>query len=99
MPISARARERCGSSDVARKTSQASNDAPRAALSTPIFASSRSAPVNASVAISSDTVKPMPAMAPAPATEAQPTGGRTRPPLRRVTSHAAPRMPAGLPAT
>lgn len=70
-----------------------------AALSTPSFASSSSAPWKARLAISSDTVKPIPAIVPPPATAAQPTGGRIRPPLVRLTSAVAPTMPAGLPAT
>jgi len=46
-----------------------------------------------------DTAKPIPAMVPTPKTVAQPTGGRSRPRLRRVSSHDAPVMPSGLPAT
>ena len=53
----------------------------------------------ASEAISRDTMKPMPAMAPAPVTAAQPTGGRIAPRLTRVSSQAAPTVPAGFPAT
>ncbi len=53
----------------------------------PSFASSSCAPSKASVAISSETVKPIPAIVPPPATAAQPTGGRSRPRLSRVTSH------------
>ena len=56
-------------------------------------------PLKARVAISRETVKPMPAIAPAPATAAQPTGGRSRPRLSRVTSQDAPTMPIGLPTT
>jgi len=44
-------------------------------------------------------MKPMPATAPAPVTAAQPTGGRIAPRLTRVSSQAAPTVPAGLPAT
>ena len=43
-------------------------------------------PWKASVAIRSETVKPMPAIAPPPSTDAQPTGGRIRPRLSLVTS-------------
>ena len=50
-------------------------------------------------AISSETVKPMPAIVPAPATAAQPTGGRSRPRLSRVTSQDVPMIPTGLPST
>ena len=42
----------------------------------PTFASASWVPWKASEAISSDTMKPIPAMAPAPVTAAQPTGGR-----------------------
>ena len=63
----------------------------------PSFASSSSVPPNASVAISNETVKPMPAIVPPPATAAQPTGGRSRPPLTRVTSHVPLTMPTGFP--
>src|SRR5881398_2348560 len=38
----------------------------------------------------------MPAIDPAPATAAQPTGGRMRPALSFVTSQAAPMKPAGI---
>ena len=50
-----------------------------AALSTPSFASRSSSPSKASAAISSETVKPMPAIVPPPIVAAQPTGGRSRP--------------------
>ena len=63
------------------------------------FASASRLPWKASEAISSDTVKPMPAMAPAPVTAAQPAGGRTRPRLIRASSQAAATVPAGLPPT
>lgn len=55
--------------------------------------------MNASVAISSDTVKAVPAMVPLPATAAHPTGGRTRPPLTRVTDQVAASTATGLPTT
>ena len=84
---------------MARKTNQARTEAQSAALSTPSFASRRSAPSKASVAISSDTVKPIPAMAPPPAVAAQPTGGRSRPRLSLVTSDETPITPTGLPST
>ncbi len=48
---------------------------------------------------SSATVKPTPAIVPPPATAAQPTGGRSLPPVSRVSSHDAPRIPTGLPTT
>jgi hypothetical protein len=41
----------------------------------------------------------MPAMAPAPVTAAQPTGGRIVPRLIRTSSQAAATVPAGLPMT
>ena len=40
----------------------------------------------------------MPAIAPPPATAAQPTGGRSRPRLSLVTSQATPAIPTGLPS-
>ena len=63
----------------------------------PSLASASSEPWNASVAIRIETVNPMPAIAPPPITDPQPTGGRIRPPLSRVTSAAAPVIPIGLP--
>ena len=68
-------------------------------VSTPSLASARCSPVNASDAISSDTVNPMPATAPPPSTDTHPTGGRIRPWLSLVTSPAAPVTPIGLPTT
>ena len=65
----------------------------------PSFASASWLPWKASEAISRDTMNPMPATAPAPVTAAQPTGGRIRPRLTRVSSQAAPTVPAGLPTT
>jgi hypothetical protein len=49
--------------------------------------------------MSSETVNPIPAVAPPPTSAAQPTGGRRRPRLRIVTRYDAPRIPIGLPAT
>ena len=49
--------------------------------------------------ISSETVKPMPATAPMPPSPGQLTGRRWPPNIRRVASHEAPTMPAGLPTT
>ena len=46
-----------------------------------------------------ETVKPIPAMVPVPATAAQPTGGLSRPRLSLVSSQVAPAMPIGFPAT
>ena len=82
-----------------RNSSHVTSDAPSAAARMPTLASSSCRPSNASDATSSETVKPTPAMVPAPATAPQPTGGRTRPPLIRVNSHEEPRMPSGLPTT
>ncbi len=56
-------------------------------------------PWKASCAMRSETVKPIPAIVPPPATDAQPTGGRRRPRLARVASHAEPAIPTGLPST
>ncbi len=72
-------------------------DAPSAAVSTPSVASSSLTPVKASDAISSDTVNPIPAIAPPPSTEAHPTGGLMRPPLSFVTRNVPPLIPIGLP--
>ena len=71
-----------------------------AAARMPSFASSSSAPSNASVAMSSETVNPIPAIVPPPATAAQPTGGRSRPPAQpRRRATCTPTMPTGLPTT
>ena len=56
-------------------------------------------PLKASVEIRIDTVKPMPAIAPPPATATQPTGGRRRRLLARLTSHVVAVTPTGLPTT
>ena len=92
-------RRRCGNNAVARNSSQVTIDAPRAALRMPSFASSSCSPSKASVATRSETVKPMPAIVPPPATATQPTGGCSRLRLSRVTSHEQPRIPTGLPTT
>ncbi len=92
-------RVRRGSQAVARKTSQVSSEAPSAAVSTPSFASRSSSPSKASEAISSETVKPIPATAPPPAVATQPTGGLTRPRLSLLASQAMPVTPTGLPST
>lgn len=84
----ARWRSRFGSIAVSRKTSQVSADEHTAADRMPTSASASSVPWKASEAISRDTMKPMPAMVPTPATAAQPIGGRIRPRLTRVRSHA-----------
>ena len=97
VPIRARIFSRLGSSAVSRNTIQVAAEAHSAAESTPIFASCSSAPRKASDAISRDTVNPTPAIAPAPVTAAHPIGGRMRPRLSRVTSQAAPTVPAGFP--
>ena len=98
VPSSARVRRRGGSNTVARKTIQVRTDEHTAADRMPSFASSSCAPLKASAAMRRATVKPIPAMVPPPATAAQPTGGRNRPRLNRVTSHEKPRMPIGFPA-
>ena len=67
--------------------------ASNAAVSTPTFASSSSAPSKARSAIRIETVNPIPARVPAAATEAQPTGGRRRPRLTVVASQLAPATP------
>ena len=65
----------------------------------PILASSSSWPWKAMLEMSSETVKPMPATAPMPASPGQLTGRRWPPKTRRVASHEAPAIPAGLPTT
>ena len=97
VPSSARIRSGAGSRAVARKTSQVSAEATSAALRTPSFASSSVSPWKARLAIRSETVNPIPAMVPPPATAAQPTGGRSRPRLSFVTSRQAPLIPIGFP--
>ncbi len=51
------------------------------------------------MAISRATVKPIPEMVPLPITAAQPTGGRTRPRVSRVTAHDVSTTATGLPTT
>ena len=46
-----------------------------------------------------ETVKPIPAIVPAPSTDAQPTGGRRRPWLSFAASQLAPAIPSGFPST
>jgi hypothetical protein len=84
---------------VARETNQVSTEETSAALRMPSLACSSCSPLKARVAISSDTVNPIPAMVPAPATAAQPTGGRSFPLLSTETSHEPPTIPIGLPTT
>ena len=84
---------------MARNVTQVSSDAPAAAPRMPSLASSSSTPEKARVAISSATVKPIPAIVPPATTAAHPTGGRSRPRLSRATSQETPTMPTGLPIT
>ena len=99
VPTSARVLTGFGSSAVIRNTTQVTAAARAAAARMPILASASWSPRNASDAISSETVKPMPALAPPPVTAAQPTGGRSRRRVNTVTNHDTPRMPTGLPTT
>jgi hypothetical protein len=99
VPSRARTCSRAGSSAAARKTSQVTAGAATTLDSTPSLASCSWVPVKASVAIRMDTANPIPAIAPTPATAAQPTGGRSLPWLTLVSSHDAPVMPTGFPAT
>ena len=68
-----------------------------AAPSTPSFASSSCCPSKARLEISSEIVNPMPATAPPPAISGQLSARRSPP--SRDASHAAPRIPSGLPTT
>ena len=77
-PASAGIRSRRGSRAVALKRSHVSSVAISAAAMMPIFASARVSPSKASDATRSETVNPIPAIAPPPTTAAQPTGGRRR---------------------
>src|SRR6478736_5611203 len=86
VPSSIRIRRRRGIRFVTRTSNQVSVAASSAALRTPTFASSSSTPWKARSAMRMETVKPIPAIVPAAPTDAQPTGGRRRPWLRRVAS-------------
>ncbi len=99
VPSSALTLSRFGSKAVARNTSQDKTEAVTAADKMPTFASASCTPRKAREAISSETMNPIPAMAPAPVTAAQPTGGLIRPRLARARSQAAPTVPIGFPAT
>ena len=92
VPSRARTFSRLGSSRVTRNTVQVSADAQNAADRMPSFASASRVPWKASEAMSRATVKPIPAIAPAPATAAQPTGGWMRP---RLSAADQPRGPGG----
>jgi protein-disulfide isomerase len=98
-PSSSRARRSAGSSCVTRSTPQVSPAATSTADSAPSLASASCSPWNARVAISKATVKPIPAMAPLPATAAAPIGGRIRPWLSRVTAQELTITAIGLPTT
>ena len=99
VPRRARIFSRLGSRMVALNTSQVTADEHSAADRMPSLASASRVPWKASAAMSSDTVKPIPAMVPAPSTAAQPTGGWIRPRVSLLTSQAAPVVPTGLPTT
>ena len=73
--------------------------APTAAARDAALGSSSCPPSKASVATSSETVKPTPALAPAPPTAPQPAVGHSGPRDSQVTSSAMPTTPSGLPAT
>ena len=84
---------------MAAKTSQASTAESTAAVRIPRVASLRALPRKAIEAINSETVNPVPAVAPPPMTAAHPTGGRSRPRLAFVTRAEARVTPSGLPMT
>ena len=95
----ARILSRLGSRAVTLNTSQVTAEEHSAADRMPSLASASRVPWKASDAMSRDTVKPIPAMVPAPSTAAQPTGGRIRPRVTLLTSQAVPAVPTGLPTT
>ena len=70
-----------------------------AAARTPIFASARASPSKARVAIRNETVNPIPAIVPLPATDAHPTAGCTRPCVSRAIAQDADTTATGLPTT
>ena len=76
---------------------QATSDDNTAAPSVPSFASSSCCPSKAWLAIRIEIVNPMPATAPPPAISGQLSVSRSPP--NREASHAAPRIPSGLPTT
>jgi len=65
----------------------------------PSFASSSSCPLKAMLAISSETVKPMPATAPPPMMAGQLSARRSPDSHGREASQAAVQIPIGLPRT
>ncbi len=84
----------------ARNTSQVSADATTTADSRPSFASASCGPSNANVAISNETVKPMPAIVPLPTT-AGPADLRPEPPAGEPgrAARTPPITATGLPTT
>ena len=99
LPSRTLARAGPGSRVVTKNTDQLSSAEATAAVRMPRVASLNAFPVNATDAMRRETVNPIPAIVPAPSTAAQPTGGRSRPPVNLVTSAAMPVTPIGLPAT
>ena len=67
-------------------------------MSTPTFASCSCSPWKARLAISSETVKPIPATTPLLTRGAQPTGS-LRPGRSRDRIQVAPAIPTGFPTT
>ena len=98
LPTIARSRMPRGSRRVARSTTAETSGAPTRVVRMPSLASASCGPLKASVAISSETVKPMPAIAAPPSTDPQPTGGTIRPRVTRPTIAVAPEIPSGLPS-
>ena len=99
VPTSWRTRRCSDSSFRPLNTAQATAVDRTAQARTPTFASSSVSPENARLATSSDTVKPMPAVAAPPASTAHPAGRRRWPGRSVVISQVAPRMPTGFPIT
>ncbi len=94
-----RARSSPGRRSTTLKSTHATTAEHDAAASTPTLASSSCSPSNARPAISSATVKPMPATAPPPASVGHATGGCRRLRSSLTASQGAATMPTGLPTT
>ncbi len=97
VPAICRARTLAGSRLNERSTAQPTAAPARTEPSAPSLASSSRSPVKARLAISSETVKPIPANAPPAASSGGLSGERGPCSAGREASHEAPAMPSGLP--